>query len=117
LASGRPGRTKLVLAHQLIRLLAARYPQRTVHVVADGAYAGHSPLGLPQRVSSTSRLRRDAAPYALPKARRPGQPGRPRRKGQRLDMLAAFHRAMLTEYQHTDPKLTDALLTWEVTAA
>jgi hypothetical protein len=85
-----PDRTKLVLAHQLIRLLAARYPQRTIHVVADGAYAGHSPLGLPQRVSITSRLRRDAALYALPEARRPGQPGRPRRKGQRLPSLAVL---------------------------
>jgi hypothetical protein len=36
---------------------------------------------------------------------------------------SAFRRAMLTKYQHTspgqptDPKFTDALLTWEVTAA
>lgn len=37
--------TKLVLAHQLIRLIAARYPNRQVHVVADAGYAGHSPLG------------------------------------------------------------------------
>jgi hypothetical protein len=40
-----------------------------------------------------------------------------------LDMLVAFRRAMLTEYQHTHPaqptsaKLTDALLTWDLTAA
>jgi hypothetical protein len=40
-----------------------------------------------------------------------------------LDMLVAFRRTMLTEYQHTHPaqptsaKLTDALLTWDLTAA
>jgi DDE superfamily endonuclease len=60
--------TKLVLAHQMIRLVAARYPTRKVHVVADAAYAGRSPLGLPRRVSLTSRLRRDAALHALPPA-------------------------------------------------
>lgn len=79
--------TKLVLAHQLIRLIAARYPNRQVHVVADAAYAGHSPLGLPDRVSLTTRLRRDAALHALPAAHQPGQRGRPRRKGDRLPRL------------------------------
>jgi DDE superfamily endonuclease len=39
--------TKLVLAHQMIRLVAARHPNRQLHVVADAAYAGHSLLGLP----------------------------------------------------------------------
>jgi hypothetical protein len=40
-----------------------------------------------------------------------------------LDMLVAFRRAMLAEYHPTHPaqptgtKLTDALLTWDVTAA
>jgi hypothetical protein len=42
--------TKLVLAHQLIRLIAARYPNRQVHVVADAAYADHSPLASAFRV-------------------------------------------------------------------
>lgn len=39
--------TKLVLAHQLIRLVVARYATRKVHVVADAACAGNSPRGLP----------------------------------------------------------------------
>jgi hypothetical protein len=81
------GHTQLVLAHQMIRLVAARYPDRRLDVVADAAYAGHSPLGLPGRVTLTSRLRRDAALHALPAARQPGQRGRPRRKGQRLPTL------------------------------
>ena len=40
-----------------------------------------------------------------------------------LDMLVAFRRAMLAEYHHTHPaqptdtKLTDVLLTWDLTAA
>jgi hypothetical protein len=56
-------------------------------VVADAADAGHSRLGLPERVSLTSRLRRDAALHALPAARQPSQRGRPRRKGDRLATL------------------------------
>jgi hypothetical protein len=79
--------TKLVLAHQMICLVAARYPDRQVDVVADAAYAGKSPLGLPRRATLTSRLRRDAALHALPTARQPGQRGRPRRKGDRLPTL------------------------------
>jgi hypothetical protein len=93
--------TKLLLAHQLIRLVAARYPDRQVHAVADAAYAGHSPLGLPERVSLTSRLRRDAALYALPPARQLGQQGRPRRKGDRLPSLDALARLPTTIWQPT----------------
>lgn len=93
--------TKLVLAHQLIGLVAARYPTRTIHVVADAAYAGSSPLGLPRRVSMTSRLRRDAALYALPAARQPGQRGRPRRKGDRLPTLKRLADLPATTWQQT----------------
>ncbi len=66
---------KLVLAHQVIRQVAARYPTRKVQVVADAAYVGNSPLGLPRRVSLTSRTaprRRPARPAARPPARPAG---------------------------------------------
>jgi hypothetical protein len=44
-------------------------------------------VGLPERVSVTTRLRSDAALYAPPGPRRPGQRGRPRVKGDRLPEL------------------------------
>jgi len=91
--------TKLVLAHQMIRLVAARYPNRQVDVVADAAYAGHSPLGLPRRVTLTSRLRRDAALHARPLARQPGQRGQPRRKGDRLPTLERLADLPTTTWQ------------------
>jgi hypothetical protein len=91
--------TKLVLAHQMIHLLAARHPNRQLHVVADAAYAGSSPLGLPARVTLTTRLRRDAALYALPAARQPGQRGRPRRKGDRLPTLERLADLASTTWQ------------------
>jgi hypothetical protein len=93
------GHTKLVLAHQMIRLVTARYPNRQLHVVADAAYAGSSPLGLPVRVTLTSRLRRDAALYGLPAARQPGQRGRPRRKGDRLPTLERLADLPTTTWQ------------------
>jgi len=50
---------------------------------ADGAYASLARRGLP-RTTLTSRMRRDAALYeAAPP--RTGKPGRPRKKGKRLD--------------------------------
>jgi hypothetical protein len=94
-----PDHTKLVLAHQMLRLVAARHPHRHLHVVADAAYAGSSPLGLPARVTLTSRLRRDAALYGLPAARQPGQRGRPRRKGDRLPTLERLADLASTTWQ------------------
>ena len=80
----QPGRSKLDLAVALVRLVAGRYPDRRVHLACDAAYAGKALRGLPQGVTVTTRLRADAALYALPGPRRPGQRGRPRVKGDRL---------------------------------
>jgi hypothetical protein len=81
------GPSKLDLAGVLVGLLAARYPDRQFHLAGDAAYAGKTLRGLPERVSVTTRLRSDAALYALPGPRRPGQRGRPRLKGDRLPEL------------------------------
>jgi hypothetical protein len=61
-------------------------------VVADSSYAALELLAWCARqarpVTVISRLRLDAALYAPAPARRPGQNGRPRLKGQRLPSLA-----------------------------
>jgi hypothetical protein len=80
----RPGHSKLDLACELVGLICQRHPDRQVHLACDGAYAGKALRGLPQGVTVTTRLRADAALYQLPPPRRPGQRGRPRRKGARL---------------------------------
>lgn len=108
--------TKLVLAHQLIRLVAARYPTRTIHVVADAAFAGHSVLGLPGRITLTSRLRRDAALHALPAARQPGQRGRPRHKGDRLPTLDRLADLPTTTWQPAIVRRYDKTTTVTLTA-
>ena len=62
--------------------------QRTVYLVVDGAYAGRAVLeDRPPNVQVVSRLRWDAALYTCPLPRRPGQEGRPRRRGDRLPAL------------------------------
>jgi hypothetical protein len=62
--------------------------ERPVYAVVDSAYAGRTVLeDRPPNVQVVSRMRLDAALYARPPRRRPGQKGRPRRRGHRLPPL------------------------------
>ncbi len=80
-----PRPTKLALARDLVALVAGWADGRTVYAVVDSAYAARPLLeGRPANVHVLSRLRPDAALWAKPGRRRPGQRGRPRRKGHRL---------------------------------
>jgi DDE superfamily endonuclease len=77
------------LARMLIDMILERFPTRIVELVCDGAYASKAWQGLPERVTVTSRMRANAAVYALPAAeRRPGQQGRTPLKGAKLQSLA-----------------------------
>ena len=70
-------------------VLALWAGERTVYLVVDSAYAGRTVLeDRPSTVHVVSRLRFDAALYAPPPRRRPGQKGRPRRRGERLPALS-----------------------------
>jgi len=77
------GPTHLELAEQMIRQLAVWLPDHSFLVAGDGAWASLAGRSLP-RTQITSRMRRDAALYELPPPRRPGQRGRPRKRGDRL---------------------------------
>ena len=80
-----PRPTKLALARELLALVAGWAEGRAVYAVVDSAYAARPLLeGRPTNVHVLSRLRPDAALWARPGRRRPGQRGRPRRKGHRL---------------------------------
>lgn len=108
----RPGRSRLDLACELVGLLADRYPDRTLHLTGDAAYAGKALRGLPTRVTVTTRLHADAALYALPGPRRPRQRGRPRVKGERLPELivlagmttVGWHKVRVRSYGQTRTK-------------
>ena len=80
-----PG-SKTAAAVALITLLAAAFPDRPVHVVADALYHGPALKQLPATVTWTTRLPANAVPYALAPALPPGRhgPGRPPVKGRRL---------------------------------
>ena len=88
--------TKLELARELIALVAGWASDRPVYVAVDSAYAGRELLrARPANVHLLSRLRLDAALWARPQRRRPGQTGRPRRRGTRVpapQVLAATWR-------------------------
>jgi hypothetical protein len=80
-----PFRTRQQLAGQMIQQAAEALPKVCWRVVADGQYASRDVVrALPENVNLVSRIRRDAAIYALPKARRRGQRGQPAKKGPRL---------------------------------
>lgn len=88
--------TRQVLAARMVCQAAQSLPDVLIRVAADGAYATREMvMGLPKGVSLVSRIRRDAAIYALPPTRRPkGQRGRPKVKGKRLPtprQIAARH--------------------------
>jgi DDE superfamily endonuclease len=82
-AAPAPG-TKVSAAADLVTQLAAAFPGRPVHVVADAAYRGPALKQLPPAVTWTCRLHANAVLYALAPPRTPGTRGRPRRKGDRL---------------------------------
>ena len=105
----RPGISKLPpdperpakpqLAQDMLRLLAKRFPDREIHLVADAAYTNRALRRLPENVTFTGRLRANAALHALPE-RRPGR-GRPARKGHKLPQLAHIATDPATRWQPT----------------
>jgi hypothetical protein len=81
----RAHRTRPELGVELLQLLCTAYPERRFHAVVDSAYGGASVLGqLPSNCDLTSRLPMDARLHSAPEPRRPGQRGRPRKRGARL---------------------------------
>ena len=112
-ATQRP--TKPELAREAIALVAGwaatLAPARTVYVVGDSAYVNRTTIeGRPANVEVLGPLHPDAALFAPPPSRQPGQKGRPRTKGaqrpsptaqaqtRRLD---TWHRLPVTLYGRT----------------
>jgi hypothetical protein len=80
----RPRHTgKIAYARQLAELIAARYPDRIVHVVGDAAYVGERLRDLDGRITWASRLKVTSVLHELPPPRT-GRSGRPRTRGSRL---------------------------------
>jgi DDE superfamily endonuclease len=103
---GTRSASRLWLARRMAQMLAGALPGRRIHVTGDSAYAGGELKKLPPGITWTSRLRKDAALYALPPARS-GKRGRPRQKGDRLPCparlaaTAAFEQVTVARYGKT----------------
>jgi hypothetical protein len=83
---GMPGHQKrTALAAELARLVAGCLPERECWLVGDAAYLTAAVLkGRPANLRVIGPLRWDAALYGPAPARRPGQRGASRKKGDRL---------------------------------
>jgi hypothetical protein len=81
-------RSQPELARLLIDMILKRFPNRTLELVMDGAYASKAWRGLPERATVTTRMRANARVHELAPVRRPGQQGRPPLKGKKLPTLA-----------------------------
>ena len=88
---------KPVLAREMLDLLAARLPGRTIHLVGDAAYATTAWRGVPDHVTLTSRLRSNAVIFK-PAPPRTGKQGRPATWGQRLPSLTQIATDPSTEW-------------------
>lgn len=89
--------TKLELGATLVEWAAAilRWSGKTVWVVVDGGYTKRPFLERVRAAGVTlvGRLRKDAALHGVPPQRKPGQRGRPRKYGERIDLARrAQHR-------------------------
>ncbi|CAA9524570.1 MAG: hypothetical protein AVDCRST_MAG13-3622 [uncultured Solirubrobacteraceae bacterium] len=90
---GRRHKTLTDWARQLLLVVRRWWPERAIVAVADSGYAALEFLAACRAwrnpVAVVTRLRLDAALYEPTPPRRPGQQGRPRKKGRRLPTLAA----------------------------
>ncbi len=108
--------TKPQLAREEIALVAqwavAFAPGRTIYVAGDTTYTNRTTMeGRPANVEVVGRLRVDAALFASPPPRQPGQRGRSRKRGDRLPTPQAmavtrtehgtWHRLRVTLYGKT----------------
>jgi hypothetical protein len=101
----KEGPSKVDTAAALVSQLALAFPDRVIHVVADAAYHGPALRGLPENVTWTCRIPRNAVLYDLAPPRT-GRRGRPRTKGDRLGTAddiaatAAWATVTITAYGH-----------------
>ncbi len=88
-------------ARQMLLQLRRWLPDRRLIVVADSSFAALEFLAsVAEAVIFVTRLRLDAALYEPAPARKPGQMGRPRKKGERLPTLKTVLAQAKTHWQH-----------------
>jgi hypothetical protein len=92
-------------ARQMLLLVKRWLPKREVVVVADSSFAALELLAAVRgEVTVVTRLRMDAALYEPAPERKPGQTGRPRKKGARLPPLKHVLAQAQTTWQSVEVK-------------
>ncbi|MCQ4045116.1 transposase [Streptantibioticus rubrisoli] len=109
---------KIALARQMVELLAARFPDRTVNAVGDAAYVGEHLRGLDAQITWTSRLKVTSVLHELPPPHT-GKKGRPRTRGPRLgtptdlSQVLDWRRVKVRRYGRVDTVfLADRICLW-----
>lgn len=92
----RPGKPEL--ARTLLELIAARFPERMIHLTGDAAYGSSAWREPPTRATITVRLRANARLYR-PTPPRTGRRGQPAKKGPKLPGLAQIALDPATPWQ------------------
>ena len=108
----RTYRTKPALMLELLKLVSAHDSSQSLHFLGDSAYTSSSMLEkIPAEIAVTGRIGANSRIHELASARQPGQRGRPRVRGERLDtpeeMLDAkgLRRVDLKLYDHSHYKV------------
>lgn len=97
---GRTHRKLTERARQMLLVVKRWLPEREIVVVADSSFAALELLdAVRAQVTVVTRLRLDAALYEPAPERKPGQNGRPRKKGARLPTLNAVLADAQTRWQ------------------
>ena len=104
---GKGSTTPVELARTLVGLLARAFPDRAIHLVADAAYHGKPLQDLPERVTWTTRIQRNACSTSPRRPHR--QAGTPPHQGDRIGApprppLAPGHRGPLRPHRHRAPR-------------
>lgn len=87
-------------ARQMLLWLRRTLPDRSLVVVCDSSFAVLDLLdAVRQHVTLVTRLRLDAALFEPAPARQAGKPGRPRKRGKRLDKLETVLKSKRTRWQ------------------
>ena len=99
-------RSKPDLARDLVDVLAERFPDRRIDLVADAAYGAGSFAGLGHDMTITTRARSNAAfsEPTPPRTGKRGRPLRPARPPEHRHRAASGHRAVVPVEDRTlDP--------------
>lgn len=95
-------RTRPELAVEMLRIVAEWFNGRRFRVVGDSEYSGKSiSRKLPGTADLVGRMPMNAALYDEPSAWKPGRPGRPRKKGERLPNPAELAKSRKVRWTKT----------------